>query len=406
MPGGIFKSSVFNFALFAALSGSVTFASAKNCDPLSTVATGKKVAVKIPEPEISAWEKDAAELLRIRALPAGEEKKAAIRKYAKPDPQTWLGKGSVLANWGLAATSMYFASKGLYMNPDRLLMAASLQPIAWYAADMATQIGHKWLDSIASPMGKIWGEVVRSFRKHHEFANNLNEEDYLSNVAPFGPPMLIPFAANAAASPFAPPEITAAVNTWLLGFLNATEIHKQAHMGRNASPFFKAGQKAGVFVTNEVHMAHHKPPFDANYSVISGWFNPMAKRLNLWDAWDRHHWRTKRRLAHTWIEDPTGIPDDIVKELKAEPGLIPNELWANGEVYPYRVPPTLRETLETAKQKWRAEFIVRRRLAFQEAAVTDQSGKTEADYEKAWEEDQKKYSYLYGNELIPLFEKQ
>lgn len=51
-----------------------------------------------------------------------------------------------------------------------------------------------------------------------------------------------------------------------------------------------------------------------------------------------------------------------------------------------------------------AEFILQRRLIFQEAAVTDQSGKTEADYEKDWKDEQKEFDWIYGNKSIPLFD--
>jgi len=64
----------------------------------------------------------------------------------------------------------------------------------------------------------------------------------------------------------------------------------------------------------------------------------------------------------------------------------------------------MKEALATAKEKWRAKFILQRRLMYQEASVMDQSGNTEADYSKEWREEQQELNWIYGDRLISLFE--
>lgn len=370
-----------------------------------TITKNGNAEAKIPPPEISAWEKNAAELRRIRDLPNGAEKTAAIRAYSRPSPKTWKTKAWVLGNYAMSLATLGMATKGFITDPYQLLLAIQMQPATLYFADVSSQVFHKWLDSIAHSSGKVWGPVVDDFRKHHEYPNNLNEEPYLDNISDFGLPMAPAFAANLAATFFLPPSVSTSVNTWLLATMNTPETHKQAHLGSKASPLFKKLQKYNITVSNKDHMAHHKAPFDDNFSVFNGWFNPMAKRLNLWDRWDRRLWKTTKRLPNTWIQDPRAIPEDILEELKRDPKLIPNELWGNGEVYPYRVPENMKDALGEAKETWRAEFILRRRMLFQEASVTDQSGKTEMEYENDWLQEQKEYDWIYGDKPIPLFDK-
>lgn len=387
----------YSLLLSIALIASIPSLGVENC------ADGfKKASAGVPAPELSAWEKDAAELRRIRAMPNGPEKKAAIKAYSKPVPKTWKDKIWGLANWGMSAASLSIAAWQFYEKPWLLALVPPTQLLAWYAADYATQRYHKWLDSIASVRGRMQS-AVQDFRKHHEYPNNLHEEDYLSNIAASAKPMAPLFALNLIATPFVPAPLSTAINTFLQGSMNTPEIHKQAHLGSKAAPVYRWLQKAGLFVTNKVHMSHHEAPFDENFAVLNGWFNPMAKRLRLWEKMDMRKWRKTKELPHTWIQDPRAIPKEVVEELKANPKLIPPELWGNGGVYNYRVPGDMKELLKTAEDNWRAEFIIRRRMIYQEASVMDQSGRTEADYVKDWEKEQEELKWIYGDKKIPLF---
>ena len=34
-------------------------------------------------------------------------------------------------------------------------------------------------------------------------------------------------------------------------------------------------QDAGVLISRKAHGAHHKAPFEGNYCIVSGWWNPI-----------------------------------------------------------------------------------------------------------------------------------
>ncbi len=38
---------------------------------------------------------------------------------------------------------------------------------------------------------------------------------------------------------------------------------------------FPPSQDAGVIVSCKVHGAHHRPPFEGNYCIVSGVWNPI-----------------------------------------------------------------------------------------------------------------------------------
>lgn len=37
-------------------------------------------------------------------------------------------------------------------------------------------------------------------------------------------------------------------------------------------------QDAGVLVGRRMHGAHHRAPFEANYAIVSGWWNPILDK--------------------------------------------------------------------------------------------------------------------------------
>lgn len=47
--------------------------------------------------------------------------------------------------------------------------------------------------------------------------------------------------------------------------MKASELH----------PLVVKLQDAGVLISRKAHGAHHKSPFNGNYSIVSGWWNPV-----------------------------------------------------------------------------------------------------------------------------------
>ena len=56
-------------------------------------------------------------------------------------------------------------------------------------------------------------------------------------------------------------------------------MHGSLHKGSQPSLHIKCCtnrvQDAGILVSRKVHGAHHKAPFEGNYCIVSGFWNPI-----------------------------------------------------------------------------------------------------------------------------------
>jgi ubiquitin-conjugating enzyme E2 variant len=85
-----------------------------------------------------------------------------------------------------------------------------------------------------------------------------------------------------------PAAIVLAVSPWLPLFMQAflpsmtflccmsQQFHAWSHMKKSELPgFVVALQDANLLIGRKAHGAHHKPNFEGNYSIVSGWWNPL-----------------------------------------------------------------------------------------------------------------------------------
>ena len=64
--------------------------------------------------------------------------------------------------------------------------------------------------------------------------------------------------------------------TTALSFINMSqELHKWSHSSpAECHPIINALQAANIIIGRKAHLAHHRPPFDGNYCIVSGHCNP------------------------------------------------------------------------------------------------------------------------------------
>ena len=122
------------------------------------------------------------------------------------------------------------------------------------------------------------------------------------------------------------------------------------------------------------------------------------RRLNLWSYIDKMYWKYVGRMPHNWIQDPRSIPPEVIDELERDLEQIPPDLWDYSETFPARMPSRLRPLVQTARERWRKDFIDKRREIFIRRAATDPS-----IVEQEWREEQERFAWLYGPNYVPLF---
>jgi ubiquitin-conjugating enzyme E2 variant len=78
-------------------------------------------------------------------------------------------------------------------------------------------------------------------------------------------------------------------------------------------------QEAGVLVSRRVHGAHHRAPFEGNYAIVSGFWNPILDAGGSQQGFFRrleravHNWtgvepRCWHEPTYAWEEDRPSAP--------------------------------------------------------------------------------------------------
>ena len=253
----------------------------------------------------------------------GADRKDAVARYFRQKTQPRINVALTLANYGMAMGIAIETAIQMHHHPEAFAPSLLWIPPALFTADLMSGIFHKFLDSYASETNPVWGSPARAFRKHHEFAGNLNDISYWQNVSAFGRMMAPLYLGTLALAPHLNPEAMPALLTMLLLFSNGTEIHRQAHLVRPNMAVEKL-QAWRLMLSRPDHMLHHEAPTDTDFGIINGWSNPVTRKL--WPALDMIVWKTLKKMPHGWIQNPKMIPESVLEELAQDLSKIPEDL--------------------------------------------------------------------------------
>lgn len=81
------------------------------------------------------------------------------------------------------------------------------------------------------------------------------------------------------------------------------QFHAWAHMKKGQLPgLVLALQDAGVLVSRKAHGAHHRPPFEGNYSIVSGIWNKTLDGSGVFKKAERFIFNKTGVAPRNWTE--------------------------------------------------------------------------------------------------------
>jgi len=181
------------------------------------------------------------------------------------------------------------------INSWEMLAGAVATVIGGYlAADLLSEIYHWSIDNYGSKDTPIVGKQIDGFQRHHRYPWTITYRQLCNNISPICFASL-PFSFLAAAThPGALIEIWSIVACVFILF--SQQFHAWAHCKRSDLPTaVRLLQHLGLLVSTKMHCQHHRHPFNINYCIVSGIWNPPLDRYGLF---------TKLELL---IFDRTGI---------------------------------------------------------------------------------------------------
>ncbi|KAG2501530.1 hypothetical protein HYH03_000037 [Edaphochlamys debaryana] len=178
---------------------------------------------------------------------------------------------------------------------------------AYVLADLGTGIYHWGVDNYGDGETPVFGRQIAAFQGHHQRPWTITQREFENNMHQVFGPASYPAMGLMVLSPTMP----LAWNAWASSFLwlvcMSQQFHAWSHMKKSELPAAVVWlQEAGILVSRKMHGAHHLPPFEANYAIVSGWTNPLLDRIGFY-----------RRLEKI-VLDWTGVAPRCSEEVPEE----------------------------------------------------------------------------------------
>ncbi|KAI9108533.1 hypothetical protein K1719_020417 [Acacia pycnantha] len=144
--------------------------------------------------------------------------------------------------------------------------------VGYILADLGSGVYHWAIDNYGDGSTPAFGSQIEAFQGHHKWPWTITRRQFANNLHAL---------ARAVTFTVLPIELVCN-DPALLGFVGvcsgcimfSQQFHAWAHGTKSRlPPFVVALQDAGVLVSRSQHAAHHKPPYNDNYCIVSGAWN-------------------------------------------------------------------------------------------------------------------------------------
>ncbi|KAK6132914.1 hypothetical protein DH2020_033350 [Rehmannia glutinosa] len=188
--------------------------------------------------------------------------------------RAWFATGCAAVLFSLAKS---LHSLRASTNPRPWLESILAAVAAYVLSDLGTGIYHWAIDNYGAAGTPVFGPQIEAFQGHHEqpwaitkrhLANNLYQT--AATVAAFVFPVSL-FSGD--------PAVLAFVGVFAGLVIFSQQFHAWAHTPRGKlPPVVAALQDAGILLAQPQHAAHHRPPYNNNYCIVSGLWNGFLDR--------------------------------------------------------------------------------------------------------------------------------
>jgi hypothetical protein len=147
--------------------------------------------------------------------------------------------------------------------------------LGWLAADLVTGAFHWWEERLGNENWPIIGPwLIAPNRLHHVDPLAFTRHGFMTrNGAQL---LLVGFLGAILLLAFGPSPFLAAL---IIGSAVSNEVHRYAHQPALAPAWIRVFQQTGLLQSPKGHAGHHRPPWDANFCVLTDWLNPIIEAV-------------------------------------------------------------------------------------------------------------------------------
>lgn len=183
----------------------------------------------------------------------------------------------------LAATWVQAVNQVLAAGAAGAWSTFGLSFFAAYAlADLGTGIYHWFVDNYGDGTTPVFGRQIAAFQGHHQRPWTITQREFCNNVHQVFKPAAFAAAFFLAISNLTPLWFNAWVAPFIFFVCMSQQFHAWSHMKKSELPgIVVALQDMNLLISRKAHGAHHRAPFDCNYCIVSGWWNPLLDRSGI-----------------------------------------------------------------------------------------------------------------------------
>lgn len=209
--------------------------------------------------------------------------------------RAWVASGCITVAIALAKSMVAAATSHVWLEP----MLAGY--IGYILADLGSGVYHWGIDNYGDASTSLFGSQIDAFQGHHkwpwtitrrQFANNLHA---LARATTFTVLPLDILSDDASFNGF--------VSVCAGCIMFSQQFHAWAHGTKSKlPPLVVALQDAGVLVSRAQHAAHHRPPYNNNYCIVSGIWNRFLDEQKVFEALEMVLFFKFRVRPRSWSE--------------------------------------------------------------------------------------------------------
>ncbi|OWM63910.1 hypothetical protein CDL15_Pgr006172 [Punica granatum] len=225
--------------------------------------------------------------------------------------RAWVACGCTTVFVSLAKSVLLAAESHSWAGP---ILAGS---VGYVLADLGSGVYHWGIDNYGDASTPFFGSQIEAFQGHHKWPWTITRREFANNLHAL---------ARAVAFSVLPIDLLCNDPT-MLGFVAffsgcimfSQQFHAWAHGTKSRLPqLVVALQDAGILVSRAQHAAHHRPPYNNNYCIVSGVWNTFLDEMKVFQALEMVLFFKFGLQPRSWDEPSSEWTEDLEASAQIE----------------------------------------------------------------------------------------
>ncbi|KAE9612335.1 putative B domain of TMEM189, localization domain-containing protein [Lupinus albus] len=228
---------------------------------------------------------------------------AATNRLIESDPslqstwphRAWVAAGCTTLLISIGQSTKIAADLHMWVEP---IIAGY---VGYILADLGSGIYHWGIDNYGDGSTPFVGSQIEAFQGHHKLPWTITKRQFANNLHALA--RAVTFTVLPINLVCHDPTVHAFVAMFASCIMFSQQFHAWAHGTKSRLPrLVVALQEAGVLVSRSQHGAHHRPPYNNNYCVVSGVWNELLDEHKVFEAMELILYFTLGVRPRSWSE--------------------------------------------------------------------------------------------------------